>query len=391
MKLFKRRNDDEFMANRERTNNILFLTEADWIENRQRVISHVLTLEEFQIFYLNTSLHKLGNQSFSHTVMSKKAWGVIMLLQSGMFDAIVGDAVDLMILKQFCRMNNLADFPAVMMTLDPQLKAFGEIAAMIGKGMGGNPAREVATAPDVFWFSVCREYAADLKRFGIVKERVSYLPSCTFAQWLMNPRTEEYLNRRAGAVKHPAVEQAKGKVVAAGVFNRDFRTFIQACDKSGVEGLIITDMKAVREYIGRRNAGGLDDTLRKSKKVKVIERVPLDVYIACLRESAAVAVPLLNDRQITGHLTIADAQRLAKPVVSTNFAAARDFIAHDRTGLLYEPGNADSLSQHILTLTGSPNLARKLGAAARRAEMKLSKDAKAAFLATVRKAVKSGE
>jgi glycosyltransferase involved in cell wall biosynthesis len=67
-------------------------------------------------------------------------------------------------------------------------------------------------------------------------------------------------------------------------------------------------------------------------------------------------------------LSIATIEAMAAglPVVVTASGGPRDLVEHGGTGLVVPPGDASALSAAIAAIRGDPDLARRLGAAARR-------------------------
>jgi glycosyltransferase involved in cell wall biosynthesis len=61
--------------------------------------------------------------------------------------------------------------------------------------------------------------------------------------------------------------------------------------------------------------------------------------------------------------SILEAMASGKPVVATDIAGCRDEVVHGETGLLVPVGDAEALSQAILTLLRDPDLARRMGQA----------------------------
>ena len=64
--------------------------------------------------------------------------------------------------------------------------------------------------------------------------------------------------------------------------------------------------------------------------------------------------------------TILEAMSMGVPVVTTNISGCRELVRHERTGLLVEPGDPPDLARSILRILEDKNLARKMGAEARR-------------------------
>ncbi len=50
-----------------------------------------------------------------------------------------------------------------------------------------------------------------------------------------------------------------------------------------------------------------------------------------------------------------------KPIIASNVGGVKDLVTHGESGLLFEPGDVDTLSKHILTLIEDGDLRRRLG------------------------------
>jgi glycosyltransferase involved in cell wall biosynthesis len=64
-------------------------------------------------------------------------------------------------------------------------------------------------------------------------------------------------------------------------------------------------------------------------------------------------------------LTVAEAGSYGLPVVAARSGAFPELIEEERTGLLFEPGDATGLAQALERLVGDAALRRRLGEAAR--------------------------
>ena len=62
---------------------------------------------------------------------------------------------------------------------------------------------------------------------------------------------------------------------------------------------------------------------------------------------------------------IIESMSLAKPAVATSVGGIEEMIEHERTGLIVPPGNPDALARALLRLLREPELAQRLGEAAR--------------------------
>lgn len=60
-----------------------------------------------------------------------------------------------------------------------------------------------------------------------------------------------------------------------------------------------------------------------------------------------------------------EAMACGRPVVSTNRGGPAETVAHGETGFLVEPGDAQGLARHVITLLRDPDLRRRFGTAGR--------------------------
>ena len=63
--------------------------------------------------------------------------------------------------------------------------------------------------------------------------------------------------------------------------------------------------------------------------------------------------------------SIAESFCLGKPVIASNIGAFKELIIHNKTGLLFEPGNVENLRNEIKLLLRNPRLCIKMGKHAR--------------------------
>jgi glycosyltransferase involved in cell wall biosynthesis len=61
-----------------------------------------------------------------------------------------------------------------------------------------------------------------------------------------------------------------------------------------------------------------------------------------------------------------EAMAMAKPVIGSDVGGIREFVRHEKTGLLFKPGDADELAEAILKLCDSAAMCKSLGEYARK-------------------------
>jgi glycosyltransferase involved in cell wall biosynthesis len=70
-----------------------------------------------------------------------------------------------------------------------------------------------------------------------------------------------------------------------------------------------------------------------------------------------------------------ESMALAKPLVMTDVGGASEQVVHGQTGLLFEPGDIDALTQHLSTLTSAALCAQMGAAAAQRVQKRYTLEA----------------
>jgi glycosyltransferase involved in cell wall biosynthesis len=112
-----------------------------------------------------------------------------------------------------------------------------------------------------------------------------------------------------------------------------------------------------REYIERslERAGCLEH-------VRFSDYVPLEELPRIFHDHDIVWVPSLYDNY---PIVCLEAMACAKPVVVANSGGLPEMVKDGVTGLVFETGNADALAARTLELCASPELAERIGVAAR--------------------------
>lgn len=363
---------------------VLFISEADWIPGRGRPVSHRMRIGEYEIVFANISFHRFSASGVQkpHLIFEETARGALSLMSELGVGAVIGDCVDVMILRTVCRAAGLPDFTAAMFSLEVSLKQYRQVGLQLAAVYGGNPARE-ALGGNTVWLSICKELTPGLTAHGIAGDNILYFPSCTFVQGIMSPDAEKVISR----IKSHEVggKRAGGGILAAGIFNRDFAVFVRACGRLGIEADIITDLTASMAYMGKKEASRFAESLEENGRVRVRDRMPQSDYLAWISAAAAVVVPLRHIGHVAGHLTIANAQRFGVPVIAADVPAARDFIEDGKTGFLYEPRSSESLAERIEFVMNNPAAVAAVTRAGRMSEAEISADTKKSFEKALKK------
>jgi glycosyltransferase involved in cell wall biosynthesis len=102
---------------------------------------------------------------------------------------------------------------------------------------------------------------------------------------------------------------------------------------------------------------------RAPSNVSFVGMLEPDALIEFYRRCRFVVVPSLTFEQFP--MVAVDAMALGLPVVASRIGALPELIDDGVQGLLFVPGNADDLAQKMRILWQSPDVCRRIGAAAR--------------------------
>jgi glycogen(starch) synthase len=104
-----------------------------------------------------------------------------------------------------------------------------------------------------------------------------------------------------------------------------------------------------------------------SDRLLLVGRVPFDQIIDYYALMDVLVYPRLSLRltELVTPLKPLEAMAMAKPVIGSRVGGIEELVEHGRTGLLFEPGNAQALAAACVKLAGDADLRQKLGAAGR--------------------------
>lgn len=139
-------------------------------------------------------------------------------------------------------------------------------------------------------------------------------------------------------------------IAAIGSAHRDFPTLFQA-----VETLNLPTVLAA----GSRALAGL----QLPSQVQAPLGLGKQDCLRLAQEARINVVSMKTNAQITaaGQVTIVEAMRMGRVVIASRCNGAEDYITHGETGLLVEPGSAQSLIEAIAMLWDDPQLRNKIG------------------------------
>ncbi len=131
-------------------------------------------------------------------------------------------------------------------------------------------------------------------------------------------------------------ERHDGSVFCGGDSLRDHATLLTAC--VGLEApVVVATQNPARALAGRRPPPGV-----------AVHTLAENEYLEALQRASVVVVPLRPGTvRSAGQQTYLSAMALGKPVVVTRAPGVEEYVEHDKTGWLVEPGDADGLRARL--------------------------------------------
>jgi len=190
-----------------------------------------------------------------------------------------------------------------------------------------------------------REIGVFSETFGLPREKFEFIPyHSTLESGNLVPRQGEYL-------------------FSGGNSNRDYSQLAEAVDGLDLRVVIVCSDQTLLENITfPRNVELVDAGREKFRRLMAGS----GINVVALKKGAL---------RSAGHQTFLNAMTMGKPVIVTDRRGASDYIEDGIDGMLVPPGNPDALRAAILRLKEDPDLALRLGRAARRKALKWDTEA----------------
>ena len=135
---------------------------------------------------------------------------------------------------------------------------------------------------------------------------------------------------------------------------RDWHTLLQALVrvKRQYELLIIG-----RDALPEADRGGVE----LPERTRFVPYTPAARLVPVLGTCRLAVLPLPERGQSQGQLTALFCMACGRPLIATGVMGLGDYVEHERTGLLYKPGDADDLARSIERLLSDDELSLDLG------------------------------
>jgi glycosyltransferase involved in cell wall biosynthesis len=93
-----------------------------------------------------------------------------------------------------------------------------------------------------------------------------------------------------------------------------------------------------------------------------VGHVPYHRMASCYRQSDVFVFPTMDD--VWG-LVLVEAMTFGKPVICSQYAGARELVAHEENGFVVDPRDTNALASYMRKFIDDPSLAKRLGARSR--------------------------
>jgi glycosyltransferase involved in cell wall biosynthesis len=153
------------------------------------------------------------------------------------------------------------------------------------------------------------------------------------------------------------------RIVAIGKHGKAFRDW-----KTLLEGFAALDAPARLTIIGREDISSDDrQGVAIPPDVDFLPFMPIAQLGREVVNSQFAVLPLPERRQSLGQLSVLFIMAMGKAPIVSRVVGVEDYVEHEKTGLLFEPGNPVDLAACMKRLLEDPELAQRLGSNARRA------------------------
>lgn len=161
----------------------------------------------------------------------------------------------------------------------------------------------------------------------------------TVSRWLGLPQERfEFVPLQRAAIPITEAEELENPfILAMGSANRDYQTLFQAVEKLGIRTVVVAGQHAI-SGLNLPACVELRSGLTPQECLQLAQKARISI------------VPLLNSSTAAGQVTIAEAMRMARPVIATRCVGSEDYIQPGETGILVNPHSVDQLTDAIAYL-----------------------------------------
>ncbi len=275
------------------------------------------------------------------------------------FDAVFSDSAEAVLLRFVRARRGLGPKPWLVNEVD----RFGQadwVRSFVQQHYGLDPMGACLSAPEVLWFTITPGLDGIYRDRGLRIENLYLLPMARASIGFFFPETIALQDRLLAGEEDVSVDApvAPGAVLALGSHERDYETFVQALELSGLSGDVICNLDQIAQ--------------RPSGPVRWHPSQPPPIYLECMRRAAVVVLPLGAPARAQGQLSCALPMRMGKAIVATAVDSLVDHVQPSVTGLSVRPGDATAMAEALARATSDGALRRRLGERAQAREAELS-------------------
>lgn len=249
---------------------------------------------------------------------------------------------------------------AIRATEGGVITVFPQLAAVLGMLQQLQFGRHVPVVAWLFNVGTCqdglrrqlsRASMQHIDRFIVHTQRERQI----YSEWMNLPIERfEFVPYQVPEIPVTYAEETKQPFITAlGSAHRDFPTLFKAVQRLNLPTIVASGKAALEGLV-----------------IPVQVKAPLGIKKSgCLRlaqQARINVIPLVPNDQVTaaGQVTIVEAMRMGRAIISTRCLGAEDYIIDGETGLLVEPHSVESMTQAIERLWNDEALRHRLGQAA---------------------------
>ncbi|MEZ5407087.1 MAG: glycosyltransferase [Acidimicrobiales bacterium] len=156
-----------------------------------------------------------------------------------------------------------------------------------------------------------------------------------------------------GELATDPIDEVEPFVFATGSGYRDYGTFFRAVEKLGYRTLVLAGERALRG-------------LTPPPSVEILDQIPKHEIHRLVRRARVNVVPMTEGGANAGLVTMVEAYRHERAIVSTWRPGVEDYVFPGQNALVHDLGDADGLAQAIEALWTDAGLREELNIGARK-------------------------
>ncbi|HOO55344.1 MAG TPA: glycosyltransferase family 4 protein [bacterium] len=281
-------------------------------------------------------------------------------------DVVYCESPEALLLWYVLTRRGLRKVPIVMEDED-MLFTVSVVSGWIKKKYGENVLKEFLGDGSNVWLHHAKSQRKEYTGRGVPPERLVHMPCSSYYLSLLSEAAFEKVRDKSFS---PELQEKygylRGGVVAAGVNQRDYATFVDAIEGIGIDAWVVS--------------ASCSPEVEASENVGWIEFVPIDEYVEILNLASVVVVPMFDRDHSGGENTTTFAMALGKPVIATETPGTREIITGGVNGVLVPPEDTSSLRSAIEKLINDEVLRGSIGKEAMAAEELISTAGRDALL-----------